>query len=42
LEDSFGSDDDRKCEIVYKNETSETVLDSSGKSPNYWGREGKY
>jgi hypothetical protein len=42
LEDSFGSESDRKCEVVHKNGTSEIVLDSNGKSPNHWGREGKF
>jgi len=39
LEDSFGSDIDRKCEVVYTNGTPEVVLDLPWESANRWGTE---
>jgi hypothetical protein len=42
LEDSFGSNSDRRCEAVYPNGTSEIILNSAWKSPNHWGRDGNF
>jgi hypothetical protein len=42
LEDSFGSAAERKCEVVYKNGTSDIIALDSWKSPNHWGNKGNF